>query len=558
MNLTFKTSFSNANRVREIISILLKYGFDEVVSNTALGKLVPYSTLINPPDAQSPTDERIRRAIEELGPTFIKFAQILSNRPDLIPSGLLEEFKKLQSEVPPFKFEQVKNIIEKSTRKPIDRTFKYLAQKPIGAGSIGQVHKGKLLSGEIVAVKIQRPNIRQTIETDISILKYIVRLSEKYIQRQGLLNPMEIIEVFEKVILKEVNYETEARNLALFKKYYESNDRFYVPKIYSKLSNDKMLVQEFIYGCKITDVKTLNSWGIDKKKLAETGLDIYLSQIFEHGFFHADPHPGNIIIQNDGTICLIDFGMVGKLIKADKFHLAGIFIGMAQQDARKMTVSLQQLALDYNIDNFKSLEGDLAELIEEYSTLNLGETNVSALATQLQKIIYKYQLRLPPSIYIILRALTILEGIGKMIYPQLNFYDFLKPYGIKIFKEQYAFKNIRDNSVSIFLQLISIFNNLPFDAKEIISQIKKGKLHIEIKHEGSEELLSKMDFITNRVTLAVISSALFIASSIMMTVKMNSYWMLSKGVSVFSVVGFLLASLLLIVVLVGIIRSGKF
>jgi ubiquinone biosynthesis protein len=558
MNPTVKTTFNNANRVREIISILMKYGFDEVVSNTALGKLVPYSTMINPPDAQSPSDERIRRAIEELGPTFIKFAQILSNRPDLIPSGLLEEFKKLQSNVPPFKFEQVKEIIETSTGKPINRTFRYLAQKPVGAASIGQVHKGKLLSGEMVAVKVQRPNIRKTIETDISILKYIVRLSEKYIQRQGLLNPMEVIEVFEKVILKELNYEKEARNLALFKKYYEKNDRFYVPKVYPKFSNEKILVQEFIYGCKITDIETLKSWGIDRKKLAETGLDIYLSQIFEHGFFHADPHPGNIIIQNDGTICLIDFGMVGKLIKADKFHLAGIFIGMAQQDARKMTVSLQQLALDSNIDNLKAFEGDLAELIEEYGTLNLGETNVSALATQLQKIIYKYQLRLPPSIYIILRALTILEGIGKMIYPELNFYDFLKPYGVKIFKEQYSIKNIRDNGISIFLQLFSIFNNLPFDAKEIISQIKKGKLHIEIKHEGSEELLSKMDFITNRITLAVISSALFVASAIMMTVKMSDYWMLSNGISIFSLVGFALASLLLIIVLIGIVRSGKF
>lgn len=558
MNPTVKTTFNNANRVREIISILMKYGFDEVVSNTALGKLVPYSTMINPPDAQSPSDERIRRAIEELGPTFIKFAQILSNRPDLIPSGLLEEFKKLQSNVPPFPFEQVKEIIETSTGKALDQTFRYLAQKPVGAASIGQVHKGKLLSGEMVAVKVQRPNVRQVIETDISILKYIVRLSEKYIQRQGFLNPMQIIEVFEKVILKELNYEKEAQNLALFKKYYESNDRFYVPKVYPKFSNDRILVQEFIYGCKITDIETLKSWGIDRKNLAETGLDIYLSQIFEHGFFHADPHPGNIIIQNDGTICLIDFGMVGKLIKADKFHLAGIFIGMAQQDARKMTVSLQQLALDSNIDNLKALEGDLAELIEEYGTLNLGETNVSALATQLQKIIYKYQLRLPPSIYIILRALTILEGIGKMIYPELNFYDFLKPYGVKIFKEQYSVKNIRDNGVSIFLQLFSIFNNLPFDAKEIISQIKKGKLHIEIKHEGSEELLSKMDFITNRITLAVISSALFIASAIMMTIKMNSFWMFSGGIPIFSVIGFALASLLLIIVLIGIIRSGKF
>lgn len=553
-----KDTINNINRVREIIQILLKYGFDEVVSNTALGKLVSYNTMMNPPDAQAPRAERVRKAIEDLGPTFIKLAQILSNRPDLIPDYLLREFEKLQSEVPPVDFEKIQAIVEQETGKPIDQTFKYLAQKPIGAASIGQVHKGKLLSGEMVAVKVQRPNVQQTIETDLSILKYIIKRSEKYFHKQGLLNPMEIVKVFEKIILKELDYHTELRHIEQFRKFYENNDSFYVPEVYPNLSTGKVLVQEFIYGCKITDTKTLTAWGLDTKTIAETGLDVYLSQIFEYGYFHADPHPGNILIKNDGTICLIDFGMVGKLTKSDKYHLAGIFIGMAQQDARRMAVSLQQLSLEADIDSAKNLENDLAELIEEYAVLDVGDTNISDLATDLQKIFYKYQLKMPPSIYIIMRAITILEGIGKTIYPKFQFYEFLRPYGVRIFKEQYSFKNVRDNSISTVLQLFSILNNLPFDAKEIITQIRRGKLHIQIELQGYEKLLDRLDFITNRITLTLIISALLIASAIMLRVKMSSYWMVGSEIPIFSLVGFSLAGVLMIILLIGILRSGKF
>jgi len=554
----FKDTINNINRVREIIQILLKYGFDEVVSNTALAKLVSYNTMLNPPDAQAPRGERVRKAIEELGPTFIKLAQILSNRPDLIPDYLLKELEKLQSDVPPVDFEKIQAIVEKETGKSLDKTFKYLAQKPIGAASIGQVHKGKLLSGEMVAVKVQRPNVRLTIETDLSILKYIIKRSEKYFHKQGLLNPMEIIRVFEKVILKELDYNTEARHIQQFRHFYKDNNRFYVPEAYTSLSTDKVLIQEFIYGCKITDVEMLKSWGVDAQKTAETGLDIYLSQIFEYGYFHADPHPGNILIKNDGTICLIDFGMVGKLTKTDKYHLAGIFIGMAQQDARKMAVSLQQLALESDIDNAKNLENDLSELIEEYSVLDVGGTNINELANDLQQIFYKYQLKMPPNIYVILRALTILEGIGKTIYPEFQFYEFLRPYGVKIFKEQYSFKNIKENSISSVLQLFSILNNLPFDTKDIISQIRRGKLHIQIELQGYEQLLDRLDFITNRITLTLIISALLIASSIMLRVKLSAGLMVGADVPIFSFIGFILAGVLTLALLWSIIRSGKF
>lgn len=521
----FASRIQNINRVREIIAVLLKYGFDEVVSSTALGKLVPYSSLINPPDAQAPRADRIRRAIEELGPTFIKLAQILSNRPDLIPNALLVEFQKLQSEVPPFSFEAVQRIVEAELGRPLDEVFKYLSQKPIGAASIGQVHKGKLRTGEMVAVKVQRPAVRELIETDIALLKFVIKRSERYIERQGLLNPMEIVEVFERTIQRELDYRTEARHLQQFKRYYAEQEGFYVPVVYPDFCTERVLTLEHIYGCKITDIKTLHSWGLDPQAIAVNGLDVYLSQIFEHGLFHADPHPGNIIIQSDGRLCLIDFGMVGKLTKSDKYHLAGIFMGMAQQDARRMTVSLQQLAIDAQIENIRALEMDLAELIEEFSGLEVGDTHIGAMAQRLQQIFYDYQLRMPPNVYLIFRALTILDGIAKEIYPDFQFYEFLKPYGARIFKEQFSPKNIRDNSLASLLQLFSIFNNLPFDTKEIITQIKKGRLHIQVELQGYGQLLTQLQAVFGQLGLSVIAAALFVASALLLPTDIGTRWL---------------------------------
>lgn len=521
----FASRIQNINRVREIIAVLLKYGFDEVVSSTALGKLVPYSSLINPPDAQAPRADRIRRAIEELGPTFIKLAQILSNRPDLIPNALLVEFQKLQSEVPPFSFEAVQRIVEAELGRPLDEVFKYLSQKPIGAASIGQVHKGKLRTGEMVAVKVQRPAVRELIETDIALLKFVIKRSERYIERQGLLNPMEIVEVFERTIQRELDYRTEARHLQQFKRYYAEQEGFYVPVVYPDFCTERVLTLEHIYGCKITDIKTLHSWGLDPQAIAVNGLDVYLSQIFEHGLFHADPHPGNIIIQSDGRLCLIDFGMVGKLTKSDKYHLAGIFMGMAQQDARRMTVSLQQLAIDAQIENIRALEMDLAELIEEFSGLEVGDTHIGAMAQRLQQIFYDYRLRMPPNVYLIFRALTILDGIAKEIYPDFQFYEFLKPYGARIFKEQFSPKNIRDNSLASLLQLFSIFNNLPFDTKEIITQIKKGRLHIQVELQGYGQLLTQLQAVFGQLGLSVIAAALFVASALLLPTDIGTRWL---------------------------------
>lgn len=520
----FTSRIQHLNRVREIIAVLLKYGFDEVVSNTALGKLVPYSSLINPPDAQAPRAERIRRAIEDLGPTFIKLAQILGNRPDLIPNALLTEFQKLQSEVPPFPYEEVERIVAEELGQPVERMFKYLSHKPIGAASIGQVHKGKLYTGEMVAVKVQRPAVRELIETDIALLKFVIKRSERYIERQGLLNPMEIVAVFERTIQRELDYRTEARHLQQFKRYYAEQKGFYVPEVYPDYCTERVLTLEHLYGCKITEVKTLHSWGLDPQAIAVNGLDVYLSQIFEHGLFHADPHPGNILIQSDGRLCLIDFGMVGKLTKSDKYHLAGIFMGMAQQDARRMTVSLQQLAIDAQIENIRALEMDLAELIEEFSGLEVGDTHIGAMAQRLQQLFYDYQLRMPPNVYLIFRALTILDGIAKEIYPDFRFYEFLKPYGARIFKEQFSPKNLRDNGLASLLQLFSIFNNLPFDTKEIITQVKKGRLHIQVELQGYGKLLTQLQEVFGQLGLAVIVGALYVAAALVLPTKIGAQW----------------------------------
>nr|MBP6664600.1 AarF/ABC1/UbiB kinase family protein [Chitinophagales bacterium] len=341
----FNQAIKNLKRTREIIAVLIKYGFEEVVANTALHSFVPQSRQLtwvrNERYVLEYTRwERVRMVFEELGPTFIKGAQVLSNRPDLLPEDLIQEFQKLQSNVPPFAFETVKEIIESELGKPLDEIFEYFNSTSLAAASIGQVHRGKLLNGTEVVVKIQRPNVKLIVETDLSIIKEVIRRGASFFENNGISNPLDVVLAFEKSMQKELDYLSEARNISQFRTFYKHRKDFYVPLAYKEHSTSKVLVLEFVKGCKITDVPQLRKWDIDIPTLAKTGLGIYMTQIFEFGFFHADPHPGNILIRPDGAICLIDFGMVGKLSKRDKFAFTSVFTAMALKDARGMANAL--------------------------------------------------------------------------------------------------------------------------------------------------------------------------------------------------------------------------
>ena len=496
---------------------------------------------------------------EELGPTFVKFAQVLSIRPDLLPQPLIHEFEKLQDRVPPFPFSQVREIIKKETGKEIEDLFDDFQETVLASASIGQVHRAKLKGGEEVVVKVQRPDVQEQVERDIAIMKEGVNMADRYLKKQGVLNADEIIKTFERTMLKELDYNNEARNIEQFRNFYNNHKNFYIPKAYRKFSTDKMLVIEYCKGCKINDVKQIREWGLEPKKIAENGINIYLTQIFEYGYFHADPHPGNVFVRQDGVICLIDFGMVGRLMTRDKYSFAGVFISLAQQDSKRMASNLKKLAISDEIEDMRNFQYDINEIIEDYSNLDVSESNIGEMTGRLQKLMYDYKISVPGSVFLIFRAFAILEGIGKQVHPHFNTYDFIKPYGKKLIEDQFSAKNIFNEASYRAEQLNDLLTAWPRDIKEIMGKIRKGKLHVEIEHQGYGYLLKKLDSLTNRISFSLMIASLLIASAIAMTVPFPPNMISpSYGIPYVSVGGLYGAAGLFVMLIYSIIRRRKF
>ena len=553
------STIRNLGRLRQIMSVFVKYGFEDLIANSTLRNLVPEALRLKwmrqeQPALQYSRFERIRMAAEELGPTFVKLAQVLSNRPDLIPDGLVTEFEKLQDRVPPFDGETARNMVELEIGRPIEEVFQWFNDVPLASASIGQVHRACLIDGTEVVVKVQRPEVQATVERDLQLLQEIVKRSDRYLRKQGVLNAQDIVNVFERSMSKELDYTNEARNIQKFREFYKDRKDFYIPRVFRKYSTGKVLIIEFVSGCRFTDKKQLREWGLDIKKTVETGLNIYLAQIFEYGYFHADPHPGNVLVRQDGTICLIDFGMVGQLSKRDKVAFANVFVSMAKEDARKMALSMKKLAISDNVKDMRALETDLQGLIDDYATLDVSEASIAELTTQLQKVMLRYQMVVPAGIFLIFRALAILEGIGKIMYPQLKTYDYIKPYGRKIVEEQLSPENIWSEIQYRGEQISSFLSGIPVDLKEIMQQTRSGKIHFEVELQGYGYLLKKLDSITNRLVLTFIICSLILGSSITATVPFPPRYMTQYGLPYWSLLGYIIAGILCLILLYAIIR----
>lgn len=512
----------NINRIREVIKVLLQYGFEDIVTNTQLRRFIPRQSQINWTRAEKSVFEynryeRIRMVIEELGPTFIKLGQAVSNRPELVPEALIHEFQKLHDTVPPFSGQIARNIVESETGKTIAELFLYFDEIPVGSASIGQVHRARLLNGTDVVVKVRRPGVRRKVITDLALLRELVKLLDNFFQKNGIFNPLDIVDAFEQTLLKELDYRTESTNQANFKTLYSKRKDFYIPEIYKKYCTSRIMVSEFISGCKITDAQQIRGWGLDPVKIAEQGLSIYLTQIFEFGYFHADPHPGNVLVRPDGTIVLIDFGMVGKLNRQNKYAFAGVFTSMARQDARGMALSLRRLAVESIIEDLRPLENELNDLIEDFVVFESGDEGMGDIVARLQQIIYKYRIKMPGSIYLILRAFAILEGVGRVLHPDFKVIEFLRPYGIKLLREQFTPRNVTLDLYYSATQLSSLFYTLPAELRAIMKKLRAGDLKVQVHLYNYEPFLRRIDFAANKLAIALIISSLIIGSSIMMS-----------------------------------------
>ncbi|MCG8306604.1 MAG: AarF/ABC1/UbiB kinase family protein [Cytophagales bacterium] len=558
----FNTTIENISRIRKLVEVIAKYGFEDFVISAGLNNILASKKKVRGQYSEEKRFahsrwERIRLIMEELGPTYIKLGQMLSNRPDLVPEPLIKELERLLDSVPPFPTDTAREIIESELGKPIREIFIYFDDKPIGSASIGQVHRARLIDGHDVVVKVQRPNAKKQVAADLSLIREFVKITENYFIKAGILNPLEIVDTFSKSLQNEFDYFTEARNLEQFKALYRDFEHLYIPTPFRDLTTKRVLTIEFISGCKVNDIPTLKSWGIRPPQIAKKGLDIYLKQIFEIGVFHADPHPGNILIKPNGRIALIDFGMIGKLMQSQKYAFAGVFISLANKDAKSMATNLRRLAIDHEIEDMRAFEYDLNDLIQDYVVLAGDDVGVRDFTARLQKLAYKYKLQIPGVIFLILRSLAILEGTSRQLDPEFDVLENIKPYGLKLLAEQYSIKNVADEVSHSIAQAFTLFYNLPLEIRDIVKQVRKGKIVLNTRQMGFEKYQKQLDFVANRIVLAIIIGAFVIAAGLSYGSSIDKAVAGLFGIPYFSLFCLFIAGFLGFILFINDYRSGR-
>jgi len=553
-------TYRHINRYREIAAVLIRHGFGDFLATTNLEKYIDLGKRIisskkTPPAAKTLSRaERIRMALEELGPTFIKFGQIMSNRPDLLPPDLIRELEKLQDAAPPFPEEESRRLIEQELGAPVGEIFRDFDPTPIACASIAQVHKAALRSGETVIVKVQRPRIEQTVETDIEIMLHLAALSQKHIQAAAALDPVGIVREFQRSIRKELDFTTEAVHIQRFRRNFLGDPTVYVPKVYRNLTTHKVLTMEFVEGIKISDIEALRRSTVDPKVIARRGADFVLKQVFEHGFFHADLHPGNILILEGDVLCPLDFGMMGSLSEKQRRQLGDIIVGIVYRDHRRVCRTLIQMSRDKQVEDADRLERDVTEFIERYAYLPLDEIRLRDLFADLINLIAGSGLKVPPDIYLLIKALVTLEGVGRMLDPEFNSTEHVRPFAEKLARHRLSPGALAKDIYLSASELAFLLRDLPGETREIIEQIKNGRIKVELEHKGLESLLRTHDRISNRIAFAIVLASLIIGSSLIVRSGIPPIW---HGLPLIGIAGFLAAGIIGFWLILSILKHGK-
>lgn len=528
-------------RLMKLSSVIAKYGFDELFKRGELERYIPknvkrkYSDKID--EINSCTFyERIRMAIEEMGPVYVKFGQMLSNRKDILPEEMITELQKLQDDVEVEKID-VRNKMNLELGIEIDDYFEEIEEEPMASASIGQVFKGRLKNEEKVVVKIQRENIKPVVEIDLEIMKNLAKTLENYYEDIKKMNIGNIVESFEKMLNEELSLNNELRNMQRFANNFKEDDRIHVPAVYKQLSNDRILTMEMIEGFKITDKEKIIKIGQDPKKIARIGLDLYLTQFLKHGFFHADPHPGNIFLKENGQIVFIDFGAMGKLYPNEREFLINLIIYSLKKDVKKMVETIQELAIKFEVPDERKFERELYGIIEMVDENSLENIDIVTIFEKARKIFSDNQILLSEDIYLLIKGIGQIEGIGWHLDPNLNINEVMQPYMDKIAKERINPINIFKKETRKLETFSENWLTLPTDLKTILEKIQKN----ELKHRHEIIGFEKFQKTFEELVLAIIISSLFVGSSILALANIPPKIF---GISGLGLLGFIIAGIM--------------
>lgn len=512
----FQKTKVSTRRVRQIGQILAKYGFRIITDKLRMTRRIPLLRISLGKEASTHSKhERFRRALEDLGTPYVKLGQILSARPDLIGEELSIELSKLQDKVAPFSYYEVEKQIKEEFHKPINELFKDFEETPIAAASLAQVHKATMLDGTIVVVKVQRPNITDTIKQDIQIMHHLAELGEKYEPNWKRYQLPAMVEEFERSLRKELNFELESRNITKFQEIFKNDSRVVIPKVYKELSTNKILTMSFIEGTKLSEIiagKEVR--GLDKPLIAKLCVKAYFKQLLEYGFFHADLHPGNIIVLKQNKIGFIDLGMIGSLEKEKIDDLVKIFSNLLIGNVPRVILQLQTMDLIPDEVDTEKLKEDLTDLVETYHGTELHDANLGKIALDLMVLLTKYKIRIPKEYTMLSRSLYLIEATAVKLDPKFNAIEVFKPSMTKFIASKISPKEIFDRIKSQFFELDALSKTIPRSIRKILHVIENGKIILEFEHKNLDTFAHQIDRIVNKLIIAIIIGALIMGTSI--------------------------------------------
>ena len=552
-------TYRHLSRYRQILAIFFKYGFGDLIELLKIEQYIEVGLQLISSKRRDRMEklsraQRVRMAIEELGPTYIKLGQVLSTRPDLVPAQFIEELAKLQDNVPSFGFSEVSRIIEAEFGAPLKELFEYFDENSFASASIGQVHRARLADGESVAVKVQRPGIKKIIEVDLEIMLHLATLMERNIEEMSLYRPVKIVEEFARTLEKEIDYTIEATSMERFGRNFLSDSSIYVPKVFRDTSSERVLTMEYMEGNKISDNDRIDKAGYDRELITVRGADFFLKQVFEHGFFHADPHPGNIFVLPDNVICLLDFGMTDSVDRHTREEFVDLIDSVVHQhEARATQVLLRLTSWDHEPD-IRLLEKDVADFMGQHLYKPLKDIEIGKLLNRLLELVSRHRLIVPPDIFLMMKALTTIEGVGLMLNPDFDMVRQTAPFIEQVKLARFYPGRIAGDIIKLGSDMLQFAHRFPKDMLDIMRLIRQQKLTVQMEHKGLETMLATYDQISNRISFSIIIAALIIGSAL---IVISAIPPLFYGISLIGIIGFLAAAIMGIWLLVAILRKGR-
>src|SRR5262245_32051480 len=549
-------------RLSEIAQVMVRHGFGYFFEAHKLTDLLPgrsaEARLAAMAEETGATQRgrHLREVLDELGPTFVKFGQLLSTRPDVVPPDIISELRGLQDDVRPFPFEQAERVIEEDLGNSIERLFLDFEREPVAAASIGQVHRAVLPNGRQVAVKVQRPGAPRQIEADLVLLYQAAKLVKERVHAFDFIDARGLVDEFASQLRQELDYRLEARNAQTFHQNFAGDPHVHVPKVYWQYTRERVLTLEWLDGTQVSDVDRLGLSVEERRDLAYRIAETWMAMIFRHGFFHGDPHPANILVLGEaGSIGLVDFGAVGKLTDDDMSKLTGLFIDAASENVDRLPNRLAELGVKYPKEREDEFRAELRELYYRYYGASLAEIDPLQVIREAFQLIYSMNLHLPTRYLLLDRAIATVGSVGVELYPEFNVFEVARPYARSLLMDRFTPQRIARRARRDLVRYAEIFAEAPYQWHDLMEELRDGQLEVGFVHKGLDEFLDDLQRVFNRLVVALIVAGGLIGSSLIGVFATTGPQVL--GINVISVVGFALSTAMGIWLLWSVLRGGR-